>query len=66
MNVDMLINKRTELLQVIALDVPDVLCLSEILPKNGKTLVELFELQLDGFDCFICIHFWQAVGWYLI
>ena len=40
-NVDMLLNKRTELLQVIARDEPDAICLTEILHKNSRLPVEL-------------------------
>ncbi len=52
----MLINKRTELLHVIELDKPDIICLSEILPKHSKYSVLLTELQIKGYDCFTNIN----------
>ena len=51
-NVDTLLNKLTELLQVIAHDEPDVICLTEILPQNSRFPVELSEIQFEKYDCF--------------
>ena len=52
----MLLNKRTELLQVIALENPDVVCLTEILPKHCKIPVMMAEIQLEEYDCFTNIN----------
>lgn len=51
-NVDSLLNKRSELLHVIECDNPDVICLTEILPKNARFYVQPSELQIKGYDCF--------------
>ncbi len=45
-------NKRNELLHIIEQDDPDIICLTEILPKNARYPVEISELQLDGYDTF--------------
>ena len=50
--MDSLPNKRTELYHVVAHDDPDIICLSEILPKNCRVPVELCELDLKDYDCF--------------
>lgn len=50
-NSDTLLNKRAELLHVIENDKPDVICLTEVLPKNFKFHVQLSEINIDGYDC---------------
>lgn len=51
-NVDSLLNKRAELLTVIHKDKPDVICLTEILPKTFKHELNLSEIKFEGFTCF--------------
>ena len=51
-NVDTLLNKRTELHYLHEHDQPDIVSLTENLPKNVKFAVQLAELQVDGYDCF--------------
>ncbi len=55
-NVDSLMNKRNELLHMIGKDNPDIICLTEILPKNTRYKVEVPELQLEGYDVFTNIN----------
>ena len=51
-NVDNIMNKRNELMNIIGEDNPDVICVTEILPKNSKYAVEIAELQIDEYDLF--------------
>ena len=51
-NVDTLLNKRTELHYLHEHDQPDIVSLTEMLPKNVKFAVQLAELQVDGYNCF--------------
>ena len=39
-------------MHLIALEHPDVICLTEILPKSCRTPLTQLELQIDGYDCF--------------
>ena len=50
--MDSVLNKRAELLTVLECEDPDVICFTEILPKNTTVPVQLPELQIPGFDCF--------------
>jgi exonuclease III len=45
-------NKRTELVQIIALDNPDIISLTEIVPKNCETPIQASEIQIEGYECF--------------
>ena len=49
-----MINKRYELLANIENENADVVCMSEILPKNqnGDRKIQQVELQIPGYDCF--------------
>ena len=38
-------------MHIIALDQPDIITLSEVLPKNGSTPVAHSEIQVEGYDC---------------
>ncbi len=49
-------NKRNELMNIIGEDNPDVICVTEILPKNSKYAVEIAELQIDEYDLFTNIR----------
>ena len=51
-NADSFLNKRTEILTVIESDIPDVICVSEVLPKFFKFQVQISEIKIDGYDCF--------------
>lgn len=55
-NCDTLLNKRTELLHVIECDNPDIICLTEILPKNFRFSMDLCEIKIDGYNCFTNIQ----------
>jgi hypothetical protein len=49
-NSDSLLNKRAELCTVISLNAPDIICISEVLPKRTLTKVQESELQITGYD----------------
>ncbi len=51
-NADSLLNKRTELLTIIAQHAPDVLMITEFAPKNTQLPVQEIELQIEGYDLF--------------
>lgn len=51
-NVDSFINKRAEFYTILECERPDIVCLSEILPKNCSNPVQPAEIQLDNYDCF--------------
>ena len=51
-NADSLINKRCELNQLAADREPDIICVTEILPKNSTSDVQQSEFCLDGYNCF--------------
>lgn len=55
-NVDSLLNKRSELLHITALHAPDVLALTEILPKNTRFEVDPVEIQIEGYKCYTNIQ----------
>jgi exonuclease III len=52
-NADSLMNKRSELLATIEDERLDVICVTEILPKNPVAEIQPVELHIEGFDCFI-------------
>ena len=49
-NADNLMNKREELEVLIAIHSPDIICVSEFLPKNTTTPVQESELNLENYD----------------
>ena len=51
-NADNLINKKNNLYHSITSVKPDIICITDILPKNASLPVEDSELQIQGFDCF--------------
>lgn len=50
-NIDSLLNKREELKTLILVKDPDIIILTEILPKNCG-LLSLSEFEIDGFELF--------------
>ena len=62
-NADSLLNKRAELLTNIEALKPDVVAVTEVLPKCGSENVQEVELEIQDFDCFkllkesgVCIY----------
>ena len=51
-NADNLMNKRNELYHSITSVKQEIICITEILPKNASLPVDDCELQIQGFDCF--------------
>ena len=51
-NADSVLNKRKELEATIASINPDIIAITEVLPKNVKDEVQRAELEIEGFDCF--------------
>ena len=51
-NAGNLINKRNELYHSIASVIPEIICITEILPQNASLPVDNCEFQIQGFDCF--------------
>ena len=51
-NVDSFLNKRTEFFLTIQEEDPDVICLTEVLPKNLRYALNHAELNNKGYDCF--------------
>ena len=51
-NANNIINKRDELYHSITWVKPEIICITEILPKNGSLPVDDCELQIQGFVCF--------------
>ena len=51
-NADNLINKRKELYHSITSVKLEIICITEILPKNVLLPVDDCKLQIQGFDCF--------------
>ena len=49
-NVDSLLNKRDLLKLRIKLEKPDIILISEVLPKRCITAIQESDLQLDGYD----------------
>ena len=54
---DYVFNKRSELLSVIESEGPDIICITETLPKNQGGMIDPAELQFQDFDCFH--NLWQ-------
>ena len=51
-NADDLVNKRNEIYHSITSVKPEIICITEILPKNASLPVDDCELQIQGFYCF--------------
>ena len=51
-NADNLMNKRQELEVLIALQNPDIICVTEVVPKNTSLPVQTCELQIQGYELF--------------
>ena len=51
-NVDSLLNKRSELAEVIKTTQPDIICITEFLPKNSKFEVQESELTIENYNKF--------------
>ena len=47
-NADNLINKSSELLTIISADNPDIICITETLPKHTHLSINECELQLQA------------------
>ena len=52
-NADSLLNKRNELKLLIDYQKLAVIGVSEILPKHCKTKMQMAEICIDGYDCFV-------------
>ena len=52
-NANSLINKLDELQCRIKVTFPDILCVTEVYPKNYVYDVSPVLLQIDGYDCFV-------------
>ena len=48
--------KRPELLHIIADYDPDIVCLTEITPRNSRYQLEISELQIAGYDSFTNVN----------
>lgn len=48
-NVDILTNKMDEFMSLVEISKPNIICLQEVLPKNGGRVDCEIEFQLDGF-----------------
>ena len=51
-NADNLINKSNELLTIISVDNPDIICITETLSKHTYLPINECELQVRDYDCF--------------
>ena len=51
-NADSLMNKRDELAARILLDQPDLIFITEVLPKNTNSSIEMSELTIQGYGLF--------------
>lgn len=50
LNADGLLNKRTELEGLIVTHAPDIICITEIAPKNSLVRMSSSEIQLNGYS----------------
>lgn len=55
-NADSLMNKREELIARIAEHSPDIIFITEVLPKNSNGQIESSELSIRGYDLFTNIE----------
>ena len=51
-NAENLINKRSELLTIISTDNPDIICITETLPKYTHLPINECKLQVHDYGCF--------------
>ena len=51
-NADNLMNKRSELLAIIEASKPDIIAITETLPKQRGERIQAVELEIPDFDCF--------------
>ena len=51
MYVNCIFNKQSEFLPLVQIAAPDLVCFSEILPKDSSYSVEISALQIEGSDC---------------
>ena len=51
-NADNLINKRSELLTIIAVDNPDITCITKTLLKHTHLPINECKLQVHDYNCF--------------
>ena len=49
-NADQFLNKREELLMLIANDNPDLIIITEVIPKAQVNPIPLSRLNIDGFS----------------
>ena len=52
LNADSLLKKRDELRAVVSQTEPDIIAITEVLPKNTRTPVQPSELRLEGYNLF--------------
>ena len=55
-NADNLLCKRDELVSIVELYAPDIICVTEFAPKKSATPVQDSELQLEGYNHFSNIN----------
>lgn len=48
----MLLNKRSELTHILTLEHPDIVLISEVLPKNFNFAIQRVEVEMNGYMCF--------------
>ena len=51
-NADDLMNKRNELLASIEVNHPDIIAITEVLPKYNGNRIQIAEFEIEGYDCF--------------
>ena len=51
-NADNILNKRNELLQVVSNEQPDIICITEFLPKHTTGTITESELQIPGYTSY--------------
>ena len=49
-NADSLLNKRPEFLAQVKINSPDIILITEAIPKNSNTLPQDSEFQINGYD----------------
>ena len=52
-NADQFLNKKDDLLIAIADDQPDIMLITEVIPKNQVQPIAEVQLLIDGYDCLI-------------
>ena len=51
--MDCFLNKRLEFQMFVTTEQPDIICLTEILPKHFNYSVQKVELEVDRYDMFL-------------